>query len=395
MRIALCGPATPSMLQPYLSEPVSRVGYPFPLIPQLAEEYVRLGHQVTVISTSQEIDRREVYRGERMNLYLLPSRRRARDRARDLFAAEVKSVRDTIAENAFDVVHAHWTYEFALGALLAEPSKTIVTAHDAPLVILKHMPDAYRLARLILSAEVRRRVRNLTAISPYLSQQWRRHMRYRRPIPVIANPFSPGEFSPAEPPSQSREIAVLEVSDASRRKNVIRLVEAFQMARQQIPSAELRLVGPGLGPLDDFAEHVGRRGLSENVRFLGRLSHGEVRSEMLRATLFAHSSLEESHGLALVEAMYSGLPVIAGAASGATAWTLFGGRGGQLVDVRRPESICDAILNSTSTLGARSDSQLRELINARHNPRVIASQYVQLYEVVGCLPVHRPVGGPE
>ena len=52
-----------------------------------------------------------------------------------------------------DIVHAHWTYEFALGAIESRVP-TVVTAHDAPLSILRLNPTPYRLARTVMAWQV-------------------------------------------------------------------------------------------------------------------------------------------------------------------------------------------------------------------------------------------------
>ena len=59
--------------------------------------------------------------------------------------------------------------------------------------------------------------------------------------------------------------------------------------------------------------------------------------------VLVHPSLEESHGMAVTEAMAIGLPVIGGKYSGAIPWTLGDGKAGMLVDVRSPHAIADGM----------------------------------------------------
>jgi hypothetical protein len=74
-------------------------------------------------------------------------------RAWDLFAQERAGLERAMREDPCDVVHAHWTYEFALAAL-ASGQPTLVTARDwAPTILLMQrrlrlLP--YRLACLLL-----------------------------------------------------------------------------------------------------------------------------------------------------------------------------------------------------------------------------------------------------
>ena len=48
----------------------------------------------------------------------------------------------------------------------------------------------------------------------------------------------------------------------------------------------------------------------ESVRFLGNVSHDRIPEIMSRANIFVHTTMYESFGIALVEAMASSLPIV-------------------------------------------------------------------------------------
>ncbi len=177
---------------------------------------------------------------------------------------------------------------------------------------------------------------NLTAVSPYLADRWRREMLFKEKIEVIPNPV-PLKVDGFNAHKRRRTgPVILSVSDGSRRKNVLTLMRAFGLLAARYPEAELRLVGNGLGPEDDLARTWLSMGRSGSVSFLGRLSREDLEAEYAQASVFCHTSLEESQGLVLLEAVQRNIPVVAGRDSGAVAWTLFDGAAGVLTDVRSP-----------------------------------------------------------
>lgn len=129
----------------------------------------------------------------------------------------------------------------------------------------------------------------------------------RERVIVIPNGVSPGFAGHAERHSRGQApLRILFVGRLSPQKNVPRLIEAVRrMARQ----AELVVVGDG----PDRALVTGlvdRLGL-QNVRLVGRQDHGTLGSWYQWADVFVLSSDKEGMPLAALEAMSSGLPIVA------------------------------------------------------------------------------------
>jgi N-acetyl-alpha-D-glucosaminyl L-malate synthase BshA len=110
---------------------------------------------------------------------------------------------------------------------------------------------------------------------------------------------------------ESRRVLV-HVSNFRPVKRVLDVVQIFAAVRKALP-ATLVLVGDG--PERDAAEHeVDKLGLQQDVRFLGKVQNvGDV---LRGADLFLLPSATESFGLAALEAMACGVPVVASAAGG-------------------------------------------------------------------------------
>lgn len=379
LHIALVGPAEPRALAHHLGQtgiPEGLGGVP---VNELADGLLALGHRVSIFTCSPAVNTTVRLDGENLDITLVPYRTSGRARALDFFRQERRELERALKNCSVDVVHAHWTYEFALAAIKSGETPVLVTAHDAPFTVLRRMTDAYRLIRTAMAIRVRFAVRELTAVSPYLADRWRREMFYRRPIPVITNivPYLP----PAAPSRAGSRFVILDVADNSRLKNVQTLIRAFAIVAENHPEAELRLVGPGLAADDPIAAWARSHRLDKNITFLGPVDRTRLAREYAQASIFCHPSLEESLGVVLLEALHAGLIVIGGVSSGAVPWTLFDGRAGILVDVTSPAAIADGIESALAQVasGYSLEPDLVRALESRHGKATVASDYVATY----------------
>lgn len=106
---------------------------------------------------------------------------------------------------------------------------------------------------------------------------------------------------------------LLHVGRLAAEKGVHRILDAFRIARALLPAGAVRLVIAGGGP----EEAALRRAAPPDVTFLGVLDHKCALPQLYAsADAFVFASLTETLGLVVLEAMASGLPVIATPAGG-------------------------------------------------------------------------------
>ena len=106
---------------------------------------------------------------------------------------------------------------------------------------------------------------------------------------------------------------VVSIGTFSRRKGHHLLIEAFSRVLQQGVDARLTIIGATTdrGYLEELRELVQRLGVQDRIDLRSDLGREELLRTVRAARLFALHSEEESQGIALCEAMASGLPVVA------------------------------------------------------------------------------------
>jgi glycosyltransferase involved in cell wall biosynthesis len=343
MRVAITGPLDLPLLARLLNpaaETVIPAGLGGTIVATLVAELSRTAHEVTVVTLSPGID--EPVHRRIGAVDVLTGFYRPRHRAKDAFRYERRAIRDLLNAVDVDVVHAHWTYEFGLGALDSR-HPALITVHDWAPAILRHARDPYRTVRLAMQACCLARARHLTVVSPYIGERLRHFGRGAATL--VPNGLSADFFSMRPSRSVAPVPRVLSVnSDFSTLKNARALLRAFPAVCRRLKNAQLVLAGPGFEPGGRAETWARRNGLGEATVFAGPMTAEEVRAAIDASDIFVAPTLEESFGMTVLEAMARGLPVVAGRSSGAVPWLLDFGRVGQLVDVRRPQQIARAVV---------------------------------------------------
>lgn len=251
-----------------------------------------------------------------------------------------------------------------------------------------------RLGELKLS--VMKRADALVSVSPLLDQLAdsagiaveRRH--------IIENPIDVDRFRPADEMEKRRIREKLGITTGSLvfayvgvlrpRKGVDALLEAFIALAVGHPEACLVLVGPthkddeNHRTFNALQVRARESGVAHRVIFAGEVANPD---EWLKASdVFWFASLREGFPNAQIEAMATGLPVVARRIPGITDSVITEGVDGFIVDdmqaflTRSRELACDAELRS------RLGSAARLTVCRRYNEHELMSRYMALYHSI-------------
>ncbi|WP_234554429.1 N-acetyl-alpha-D-glucosaminyl L-malate synthase BshA [Thermus caliditerrae] len=272
-----------------------------------------------------------------------------------------------------DLVHTHYAIPHAAAAFLAfgEDFPLVHTLHGTDVSVLGMDPAFHGPTRRALYA-----ARATTAVSRALAREAERAFGVKPT--VIHNAVDPDRFFPR--PERKRlyaaegEWLLVHASNFRPIKRVPDIVRAFAKVRRRV---EARLLLLGKGPEEGEAKRVAEElGVERFVTFYPPTPHPE---EILGAAdLFLLASEEESFGQAALEALASGVPVVATAVGGVPE--LITPEVGRLVELGDLEAFAEAVLE---LLESPQLPQLRQQARAyaaeAFHPEKITRLYLEVY----------------
>jgi glycosyltransferase involved in cell wall biosynthesis len=224
----------------------------------------------------------------------------------------------------YDLLHIHalFSYPSIIAAFWARHYK--VPYIMRPLGTLSRWGMQYRRPWLKKASFrlVERRALTGAAVIHYTSEQEKEearslHVRTRTvvlPLGVDTDAFrhlpGPGRFLRQYPHLEGRKL-VLFLSRLDPKKGLDILLSAFRLVHKSYPEAVLVIAGDGEARyIDHLRNGAGSAEIGEHVTWVGFLSGNDKLSALSAASLFVLPSYSENFGIAVIEAMAAGLPVV-------------------------------------------------------------------------------------
>jgi N-acetyl-alpha-D-glucosaminyl L-malate synthase BshA len=175
--------------------------------------------------------------------------------------------------------------------------------------------------------------------------------------------------------ADKHERIITHISNLRPVKRIFDVIEIFDRVQKNIPA---KLIIVGEGPDKEKAEEVcWKKGIHEKVLFLGNSS--EIDKILCFSDLFLLPSEKESFGLAALEAMASGVPVIS-SNTGGLAEVNVQGVSGYLSDVGNVEEMANYAMKilENDELLSKFKTQAKE-ISKRFDTKKIVPLYEEVY----------------
>jgi N-acetyl-alpha-D-glucosaminyl L-malate synthase BshA len=221
-----------------------------------------------------------------------------------------------------DILHVHYAIPHAACAFLArqlmnssakKQPKIITTLHGTDITLVGADPSYYDITRFSIQTSD-----GLSAVSKYLADETKEVFKIEKDIKVIYNFFDEKRFKPIQSECtrsefvENNEFLISHVSNFRPVKRTLDVIDIFDKISTELP-AKLLLVGEG--PETILARRqINKKGLNDKVIFLGNQSR--VEAVLPCSDLFLLPSEEESFGLAALEALACGVPVIGTSGTG-------------------------------------------------------------------------------
>ena len=194
---------------------------------------------------------------------------------------------------------------------------------------------------------------------------------------VIRNGVDLEEFNRSAPDGRSATPRAIHVARLHSVKDQATLLRAVRLVADVHPAFHLDIVGDGpkRQTLEDL---IGQLGLRKHVTLWG--FRQDVSSLLRKADFFILSSISEGISLTLLEAMASGLPIVATDVGG-NREVVADGTTGLLVPPRSPEQLAGAILQLLNDPARIRQMGIaaRQRVEDEFNLRTVVSEYENLY----------------
>jgi N-acetyl-alpha-D-glucosaminyl L-malate synthase BshA len=183
----------------------------------------------------------------------------------------------------------------------------VTTLHGTDITLIGKDPSFVPVVQFCINAS-----NAVTAVSESLKADTLTHFNITKEIQVVPNFITTDEFLPESQPERRSTYAhpnepiLCHISNFRKVKRVEDVIRIFEKVNQVLPS---KLLMVGDGPDRYACEQLCRSlGLCDRVLYLGKLR--ETRQVLELADVFILPSESESFGLAALEAMAVGVPVI-------------------------------------------------------------------------------------
>jgi len=290
---------------------------------------------------------------------------------------------DVVKYEELDILHMHYAIPHATSAvlarqILAESGRRIpvvTTLHGTDITIVGQDPSFAPVVNYSINQSD-----GVTAVSQYLKDETCSCCNIRADIEVIPNFIDTARFRPLEKDHFKQAVCpngehlLVHVSNFRPVKRAVEVVEVFHKLREAGYPAKLLLVGDG--PDRPAAEHRARElGVIDDVRFLGKQE--PVEEILAIADIFLMPSGSETFGLAALEAMACGVPVIASDIGGLPELVIDGETGylRPLGDIEGYAACAKKLLDDPDLLAKMSEKARRRAVDCFD-----ISQIIPMYE---------------
>ncbi len=286
----------------------------------VSEGLQRNGHQVTIFAP-----RIPGYKDDQPGVVRLPSLKYLNDPP--IYVAVLGTPRSTwsLTRKHFDVLHAHSPLTVGLLAYFTASTKNL------PLIYTYHtsITDYTHYLKIIGGTGViRHAARWFSTTSTNLGDQivvpspkFHRlllEQKVTKPIVTIPNGIDLSNFKVAKNPGSFRSRLglkpdapiLLSVGRVDPEKRLDFLIDAFVRLSERIPDAHLVFAGDG-SARKKLEAHAANTNVNDRIHFLGMVNRVDLPDLLHDATVFLSASTTEVHPISVIEAIASGLPLVA------------------------------------------------------------------------------------
>lgn len=258
----------------------------------------------------------------------------------------------------------------------------VVTVHDLSVMRLPHFHPAARLMTVPITLAALGRAAAVVVPSDWGRGELMRTLRISgRRVVVVEHAASDLIGESADPATVLASYALtpnrylLSVGTIEPRKNVVRLIAAFEALAADDAELQLVLVGTPGWRRTATERHIAASPFSDRIKMTGYLPSADVAALIGAAAAFCYVSTYEGYGLPVIEALALGAPVVT---SNRTAMPQAAGGAAVLVD---PFDVADIARGIRDAMARRDElSAAGKARAARRTWDDVAAEHLAVYE---------------
>lgn len=274
-----------------------------------------------------------------------------------------------------DIIHAHFYSIAAIASVLKKRFQIpfVITEHSSKLN--KNILEISKLdARLAQKAY--QNADRVVAVSNALARNLKNN--FNVDAEVIHNIVDVSRFQYVKR-TQKPEFTFISVGNLIELKSFDLLIEAFAEAFKDDKSVKLKIVGAG-PEKEKLQQIVNQYDLNDNVSLLDEVGRDRLKKLYPESDAFVLASKSETFGVVFIEAMATGLPVIATDCGGPSDFV--NERNGYLIPVGNKQTLVDALVKMRKDSYKFNSLEISEMCVEKFSPENIGDALTNLYQDV-------------
>ncbi|WP_392437594.1 N-acetyl-alpha-D-glucosaminyl L-malate synthase BshA [Cruoricaptor ignavus] len=285
-----------------------------------------------------------------------------------------------------DLLHAHYAVPYAYAAYTAKQMlkdegldvPLVTTLHGTDITLVGQHPSYKHAVEFSINKSD-----TITTVSESLKADTLKFFNIKKDIQVIYNFIDNGDFAQAENPCQRKQFAnpdekiLIHVSNLRPVKRIGDVLKIFKNVESKIKSKLIIIgEGPEMERINLFLEENPH--LIDKIRLLGKVN--DLYRILELSDVFLLPSEQESFGLAALEAMAAGTPVVSSNAGGISEVNVQGETGflAETGNVEAMSNYCIKLLQDENLLSQMKQNALKQA--QRFDIQNIIPKYEAMYQ---------------
>lgn len=274
-----------------------------------------------------------------------------------------------------ELMHAHFTGSAYSAAKLKEINKLplVVTEHSSKIMsdntdenIYKIADFAYEQADEIISVS--------PAFKEIIKNKFNQESTYIPNI-VDTNIF---KYNPKEK-KQFDEFNFISVGNLIKHKRMHHTIKAFSKAFKNNPKMKLTIIGGG-PEKNNLESLIKELNLEDRIKLTGRIERKAIAEYFKKSDAFVLASKGETFGVVFIEAMASGLPVIATRCGGPEHFIKK--EQGLIIEKNNIDKLAGAMKNIYKNIDSYDNEKISKMTVEQFSPESVAEQITEVYKEV-------------